>query len=216
MKHTENPKIKNYEAIHSILEDIKNHLGVILASEAGHGKSFSAAQIIKTALLDPDITVICLSPSKIWSRKLWSGYAVKVGDTFNPIVVNDKTDIESVQFLRNTIHVNLDKKYSYVKSEWLEKLLSSKQSILFDILYKNGRRIKAFESVVLEYIYNMQSAEIDRDPNYSHHYLIVLEEAQNSFGTYSMNSDDSLGTFYAVHTKQVRRFYPLYSSGSEA
>ncbi len=180
--------------IEGILADIKEHLGLILCAESGHGKSFSTAEIIKTALKDPDLTVIVLSPSKIWARKLWSGYAVKVGDIFNPIIVNDKTDIENVQFLRDTIHVNLDKKYSYVKSKWLEDILKSKQSILFDILYKNGRRIKAFETVVLEFIYNMQSEEIDKDPNYKHHYLIAIEEIQNSFGTYSM-SDDSLELF---------------------
>ncbi len=189
----------NHEEVHSsiadILEEIKQSLGLCLCAESGHGKSYSTAQIIKTALLDKNLTVIVLSPSKIWARKLWSGYAVKVGDSFNPIIVNDKTDIENVQFLRDTVHINLDKKYSYVKSKWLEDLLRSKQSILFDILYKNGRRIKAFESVVLEYIYNMQSEAIDRNPEYAHHYLVVLEEAQNAFGTYSMNSDDSLELF---------------------
>ncbi len=76
--------------------------------------------------------------------------------------------------------------------------------MLFDIKYKNGRRIKAFESVVLEFLYDMQSAEIDRNPEYKHHYLICLEEIQKfrflseleyCFGTYSMNSDDSLELF---------------------
>jgi hypothetical protein len=56
----------------------------------------------------------------------------------------------------------------------------------------NGRRIKAFESVILQYIYEMQERQLDANPEYKHHYLIVLEEIQNIFGTYSMNSDDSL------------------------
>lgn len=108
---------------------------------------------------------------------------------------NIKTDVDSVPFLRDAIHINLDRKWTYIKSQWLEQLLQSKQSLLFSILYLNGRRIKSFESVVLEYIYKMQVAEIDRNPEYNHHYLVVLEEAQNAFGTYSLNSDDSLELF---------------------
>ena len=38
----------------------------------------------------------------------------------------------------------------------------------------------------------MQEGEIEKNPNYKHHFLIVLEEIQNAFGTYSMNADDSL------------------------
>jgi hypothetical protein len=94
--------------------------------------------------------------------------------------------------LRDAVHVNLDKKWTYLKSQWLEELLKTKQSLLFEIKYRNGRRIKAFESVVLQYIYEMQEQAIDANPEYAHHYLIVFEEIQNSFGTYSMNSDDSL------------------------
>jgi hypothetical protein len=107
-------------------------------------------------------------------------------------VANDDIAVESVPFLRDTVHINLDKKWSYAKSEWLENSLTSNQHLLFEIKYLNGRRIKAFESVVLQTIYKFQEMEIERNPNYQHHYLIVLEEIQNSFGTYSMNSDDSL------------------------
>jgi len=38
----------------------------------------------------------------------------------------------------------------------------------------------------------MQESELDKNPEYAHHYIICMEELQNSFGTYSMNSDDSL------------------------
>lgn len=192
-------KNANDEPLHSdlalseIINDIKNHLGLILCAEAGHGKSYCAAQIAKQAMKDPNLTVIVLSPSTIWRRNLWSKNCVKVGtNTFNPIVPNEETEVEVVPFMREAIHVNLDKKWDYVKSAWLEELLRSKQNLLFEIKYRNGRRIKAFESVVLQFIYEMQEKEIDRNPEYKHHYLIILEEIQNSFGTYSMNSDDSL------------------------
>ncbi|GEM_PF-2802340 len=197
---TENNQNQNNEGIHSdlsnILTDIKQHLGLILVAESGHGKSFTAFSIVKEALKDQNMTVIILSPSSIWKRNYGFINCVQVGTSeFNPIVAIDKTDIENVQFLRDTIHINLDKKYSYIKSQWLEDLLRSKASLLFDIHYLNGRRIKYFESVVLEYIFKMQKSAIDKDPTYKHHYLIVLEEAQTSFGTYSMNSDDSLELF---------------------
>src|SRR5450756_1144207 len=188
------------ESVHSsltdIIADIKDHLGIVLVAEAGHGKSYTAFSIVKEAIKDPNLTVIVMSPSSIWRRNYGAIKCVKVGtNTFNPIVSHEETKAESVQYLRDTIHIDLDKKWSHVKSAWFESLLKSRESLLFDIKYKNGRRIKAFESIVLEFLYDMQSANIDRDPNYKHHYLIVLEEIQNCFGTYSMNSDDSLELF---------------------
>jgi hypothetical protein len=189
----ENKRVHSDFTLSDVITDIKQHLGLVLVAEAGHGKSFTAFTLAKEAMKDKDTTVIILSPSTIWRRKFGAIQYVKVGTSiFNPIVSNDETSVETVPFLRNTVHVNLDKKWSYVKSRWLEQLLESKQSLLFEIKYHNGRRIKAFESVVLQTIYEMQEREIDRNPEYAHHYLIVLEEIQNSFGTYSMNSDDSL------------------------
>lgn len=193
----------NDEPIHSILADLKEHLGLIFVAESGHGKSYTVASMIQEALRDESLTVIVLSPSSIWKRKLWSGKYVLVGTyEFNPIQETKQTEINSIPFLRDAVHVNLDKKWSYVKSAWLEGLLQSKESLLFEIKYRNGRRIKAFESLVIQYIYEQQERAIERNPNYNHHYLIVLEEIQkqeplrflreNSFGTYSMNSDDSL------------------------
>ncbi|MGA2522915.1 MAG: hypothetical protein ABSF65_02030 [Candidatus Bathyarchaeia archaeon] len=192
----------NNESVHSdlalsaIVDDIKEHLGIVLVAEAGHGKSFTAFSIVKEALKDPNMTVIIMSPSTIWRRNYGAINCIKVGTSeFNPIIAHEETKLEVTPYLRDSIHIDLDKKWSYVKSAWLENLLKSKQSLLFDIKYKNGRRIKAFETVVLEFLYDMQSAEIDRNPNYKHHYLIVLEEIQNCFGTYSMNADDSLELF---------------------
>src|SRR4030067_2498249 len=192
-------RMKENETQHSgfsvseLIRDVKEHLGLILVAEAGHGKSFTAFTLAKQAMKDKDTTVIVLSPSTIWKRKFGAIQFVKVGTTaFTPIIPSEETNVEVVPFLRDAIHVNLDKKWSYVKSEWLEELLRSKQHLLFEIKYRNGRRIKAFESVVLQFIYEMQEKQIDQNPDYAHHYLIVLEEIQNSFGTYSMNSDDSL------------------------
>lgn len=85
-----------------------------------------------------------------------------------------------------------EKKWCYRSSGWLEKLLRTKEHILFEIKYKNGRRIKYFESEVLKFLYKMQEHELDKNPNYNHHYIIVFEELQNAFGTYSMNDDNSL------------------------
>jgi hypothetical protein len=180
-------------ALSKIIEDIKQHLGIILVAEAGHGKSYTAFSLVKEAMKDKNLTVIILSPSTIWRRNFGFIKYVKVGTSvFNPIVPVEETRLENVPWLRDTIHVNLDKKWCYEKSQWFENLVTSGQHLLFEIKYLNGRRIKAFESVVLQTIYKHQEAEIEKDPNYNHHYLIVLEEIQNSFGTYSMNSDDSL------------------------
>ena len=119
--------------VSELIRDIKEHLGLILVAEAGHGKSFTAFTIAKEAMKDKDTTVIVLSPSTIWKRKFGAINYVKVGTTaFNPIIPSGETDVEVVPFLRDAIHVNLDKKWSYVKSEWLEELLRSKQHLLFD------------------------------------------------------------------------------------
>ena len=188
-----NESVHSNFSLSAILADIKEHLGIIAVAEAGHGKSYAVASMVQEANKDENLSVIILSPSTIWRRKLWSGKYVKVGTAdFNPIQEITKTEIESVPFLRDAVHVNLDKKWSYVKNQWLEGLLQSKENLLFEVKYRNGRRIKAFESVIIQHIYEMQERIIETNPNYNHHYLIVLEEIQNSFGTYSMNSDDSL------------------------
>ena len=192
-KNLNNEPVHSDLALSAIVDDIKQHLGLVLVAEAGHGKSFTAFSIVKEALKDPNMTVIIMSPSTIWRRNYGAINCIKVGTSeFNPIQPHEETGVEVVPFMREVIHVNLDKKWTYLKSEWLEDLMKSKQSLLFEIKYLNGRRIKAFESVVLQFIYEMQQSEIDQNPEYAHHYLVVLEEIQNSFGTYSMNSDDSL------------------------
>lgn len=190
---TDNERVHSGFTLSDLIRDIKEHLGLIIVAEAGHGKSFTAFTLAKEAMKDKNTTVIVFSPSTIWRRKFGAINYVKVGSiAFNPIVSSEETKVEVIPYERNAIHVNLDKKWSYVKSAWLEQLLQSKQNILFEIKYRNGRRIKAFESIVLQAIYEQQEKEIDANPDYAHHYLIVFEEIQNSFGTFSMNSDDSL------------------------
>jgi hypothetical protein len=192
---------KNNERVHStfgvseLIRDIKEHLGLILVAEAGHGKSYTAFSIAKTAMKSPDWTVIIISPSTIWKRKFGAIDLIKVGTTaFNPIQETDKAEIQEITFptLRDSLFVNLDKKYSYVKNAWFESILDAKGHLLLEVKYRNGRKIKHFTSTVLSYIYEAQERAIAKDPDYKHHYLIVLEELQNSFGSYAMNTDDSL------------------------
>lgn len=188
-----NERVDSGFDIQNLINDILEHLGIVIVAEAGHGKSFTAFTIAKEAMKNPNITVIVFSPSTIWRRNFGSINCVKVGTpSFNPIVENEKATLEPVPILRDTIFINLDKHWNYARSEWLEKLLQSKRHLLFEIKYRNGRRIKAFESVVLQYLYEMQERRIDTIGDYKQHYLVVFEELQNSFGTYSMNTDDSL------------------------
>jgi len=189
----QNERVHSGFTVSELIRDIKEHLGLIIVAEAGHGKSYTAFTLAKEAMKDPETTVIILSPSTIWRRKFGYIDFVKVGTTaFNPIVEGQSIALMPIPLMRDSIFIDLDKKWKYAKSQWLETLLKSKQSLLFEIKYRNGRRIKAFETVVLQSIYDMQEQAIDRDPEHKHHYLIILEEIQNSFGTYSMNSDDSL------------------------
>jgi len=188
-----NERVDSGFSVQNLINDILEHLGIIIIAEAGHGKSFTAFTIVKEAMLNPDITVIIFSPSTIWRRNFGAINCVRVGTpSFNPIVENEKVSLEPVPILRDTIFINLDKHWKYESDGFLEKLLQSKKHILFEIKYRNGRRIKAFESVVLQYLYEMQEHRLDTLGDYKQHYLVVFEELQNSFGTYSMNTDDSL------------------------
>jgi hypothetical protein len=188
-----NERVHSSFTVSQLIKDIKEHLGLIIVAEAGHGKSYTAFTLAKEAMQDTETTVIILSPSTIWRRKFGAIDYIKVGTTaFNPIIESQSIALMPIPLMRDSIFIDLDKKWRYAKNTWLETLLKSKQHLLFEIKYRNGRRIKAFETVILQTIYDMQESEIDKNPEYAHHYLIILEEIQNSFGTYSMNSDDSL------------------------
>jgi hypothetical protein len=138
-------------------------------------------------------TVLIISPSTIWKRRFGAIDLIKVGTTaFNPIVETENAQFQDISFFRDSVFVNLDKKYSYVKNAWFESILDAKGHLLLEVKYRNGRKIKHFTSTVLSHIYEFQEKAIAKNPDYKHHYLVVLEEIQNSFGSYSMNTDDSL------------------------
>lgn len=184
-----------------IVNDILEHLGIIAVAEAGHGKSYTVFTLTKEAMTRDNVTVLIFSPSTIWRRKFGAIKCVKVGtQIFNPVRAKEQVELYNTNLARDTIWVNLDKKWIFQRSQWLLDLLKSKQHLLFEIKYKNGRRIKHFESQILKYIYAMQERNLDANPKYNHHYIIVFEELQNAFGTYSMNTDDSL-ELYNLHTK---------------
>lgn len=177
----------------SIVDDILDHLGIVIVAEAGHGKSYTAFTLVNEAMARKDVSCIIFSPSTIWRRKFGGVNCVKVGTSvFNPIVPRERVQLYQSNLARDTVWVNIDKKWSFQWSSWLKDLLDSKQHLLFEIKYKNGRRIKHFESQILQYLYAKQERQLDINPNYQHHYIVVFEELQNAFGTYSMNSDDSL------------------------
>jgi hypothetical protein len=187
-----NESVHTSFSISDIVNDILEHLGVILVAESGHGKSFTAFTITREAMSRKNLTVVIFSPSTIWRRKFGKINCVKVGTRdFNPVKPKEKVELYQTN-LRETVFIDLDKKWCFESSKWLKDLLDSKQHILFEIKYKNSRRIKHFEATILKYLYNQQERMLDINPNYNHHYLIGLEEIQNSFGSYSMNSDSSL------------------------
>jgi hypothetical protein len=196
MSSADNERVQSGFTVSKLITDILEHLGIIIVAEAGHGKSFTAFTLVKEAMQKENITVVVFSPSTIWRRNFGKINTVKIGTSaFNPIVTSEETEVEVIPYLRDAVHVSLDKKWQYVKTTWLEDLLRSKTHVLFEIKYKNGRRIKHFESEVLKFIYAMQEHEIDKNSEYNHHYIVVFEEIQNAFGTYSMNADDSLELF---------------------
>jgi len=133
------------------------------------------------------VPVYIFSPSNIWLKRYGKIDYITVGNRdYNPIM-KAKEDLALYRgYSRDTIQINLDKKWSYLSTGWLEGRLASKQSTLFNVRYLNGRRIKYFIATALKHLYRMQSQQANPEP-----LIVVLEEAQNPFGTYSMNDDIS-------------------------
>ena len=193
MSKERNERVHSGFTVASIVDDILEHLGIVIVAEAGHGKSYTAFTLVREAMARKDVSCIIFSPSTIWRRKFGAVNCVKVGTgVFNPVVPRERVQLHQSNLARDTVWVNIDKKWSFQWSRWLKDLLDSKQHLLFEIKYKNRRRIKHFESQILQYLYAKQERQLDINPNYQHHYIVVFEELQNAFGTYSMNSDDSL------------------------
>jgi len=196
MSKKRNERVHSGFTVASIVDDIFEHLGIVIVAEAGHGKSYTAFTLVKEAMTRKDVSCIIFSPSTIWRRKFGAVNCVKVGTSvFNPVVPRERVQLYESNLARDTVWVNIDKKWSFQWSSWLKDLLDSKQHLLFEIKYKNGRRIKHFESQILKYLYAQQERQLDINPKYNHHFIVLFEELQNAFGTYSMNSDDSLELF---------------------
>jgi hypothetical protein len=87
-----NERVDSGFTVAEIINDILNHLGIIIVAEAGHGKSYTAFTLVKEAMKNPDITVIVFSPSTIWRRNFGAINMVKVGTSaFNPIIPSGET-----------------------------------------------------------------------------------------------------------------------------
>lgn len=169
-----------------ICNDILKHLGVSLVSEAGCGKSYLAF-VLANEFIKLGFPVFIFSPSNVWLKRFGQIQYVTVGNKdYNPIIkANDNLALFR-GYSRDTIQINLDKKWRYVSNGWLEKRLASNRSTLFNIRYLNGRRIKYFIGTALKILYRQQSSLENPKP-----IIVILEEAQNPFGTYSMNDDMS-------------------------
>lgn len=170
----------------SICLDILKHLGVSIVSEAGHGKSYLAFCLAKEFIKE-GVPIFVFSPSNVWLKKFGEIDYITVGSNlYNPII-RAKKDLQLFRgYSRDTIQINLDKKWVYHSNGFLEKRLASKRSTLFNIRYLNGRRIKYFIGTALKILYRQQSRLANPKP-----IMCILEEAQNPFGTYSMNDDMS-------------------------
>jgi hypothetical protein len=141
--------------------------------------------------------VIIFSPSTVWKRKFGACpnlKLVKVGTSeFSPVMDYDKAEFERIGNGRDSFFLNTDKKYMFKKSKWLEQLLATDSlNLLFEIKYLNSRKSKTFINECLKMIFQREQSKLDANPEYDMHTLAVLEEAQNSYGTYNLNDDSSL------------------------
>ena len=116
MKNTMNENIE----VSGIVNDILEHLGIIIVAEAGHGKSYTAFTIAKEAMARNNVTVVVFSPSTVWRRKFGKINCVKVGTRdFNPVRPKEKVELYQTN-LRDTVWINLDKKWCFQWSKCLK------------------------------------------------------------------------------------------------
>lgn len=172
--------------IEAIAQDILDHLGIVIPSEAGHGKTFLAMALVKH--FDKlGIPCYIFSPSNIWLKKFGAIDYITVGSKhYNPIMkISPKLTLYR-GYSRDTIQFNLDRKWTYLSNGFLEHRLAEGKSTLFNIRYLNGRRIKYFIATALRILFEQR-----RDMENPKPVIIVLEEAQNPFNSYSMNDDIS-------------------------
>lgn len=195
---SENISVQRDFSLSRLVTDMKAHLGYIISAESGHGKSYMAFSLIREVMkLEHKTRVIVFTPSTIYNRKFGGGInLVKVGTAdFSPVVNREKVDAQKNDWLRDTFYVNCDKKYSFEKSDFLDKLLNNDNvNLIFEIHYLNSRKIKTFISECLKVVYERQKRKLEENPDYDRHILFVLEEAQNSYSTYNLNDDAALET----------------------
>ncbi len=195
---SENVSVQRDFSLSRLVIDMKAHLGYIISAESGHGKSFMSFSLIReTMKLEHNTRVIIFTPSTIYSRKFGGGInLVKVGTVdFSPVVDREKVELQKNDWLRDTFYVNCDKKYSFEKTEFLDKLLKNDNiNLIFEIHYLNSRKIKTFITECLKVVYERQKQKLEENPDYDRHVLFVLEEAQNSYSTYNLNDDAALET----------------------
>jgi hypothetical protein len=182
--------------LNQLIADMKAHLGYVISGESGHGKSYLGFSLIRETMKPENKTrVIVFTPSTIYSRRFGGGInLVKVGTAdFSPILDREKAELDRIDHARDSFFVNLDKKYAFDKTEFLDKLLNNDHiNLIFEIHYLNSRKIKTFITECLKVVYERQKQKLIDNPDYDKHILFVLEEAQNSYATYNLNDDASL------------------------
>lgn len=170
-----------------ICNDILNHLGSIIIGEAGTGKSYLAFSFVKQ-FNKMGIPCYIYSPSNIWLKRFGQIDYITVGDKYYNPIIRAKDNLAIYRgYSRDMIQINLDRKWVYRSNGWLEARLKAMKTTLFNIRYLNGRRIKYFIGTALKIQYEQQKSLANPKP-----IINILEEAQNPFGTYSMNDDMSL------------------------
>jgi hypothetical protein len=184
--------------VQTLIDDMKAHLGFIVSAESGSGKSYLGFTLIRAAMEPENKTrVVIFSPSTIYQRKFGASdnlKLIKVGTAnFSPVQNYDKAEMERVGNGRDTFFLNTDKKYMFERSSWLEQLLRNDSiNICFEIHYLNSRKAKTFITECLKILFEHGKAKLESNPEYDFHTLAVLEECQNSYGTYNLNDDSAL------------------------
>jgi len=194
-----NVSIQSDFTVQNLIDDMKKCLGFIVSAESGSGKSFLGFSVIRQAIDKPEnkTRVIIFSPSTIYQRKFGACNnlkLIKVGTAdFSPVMNYDKAEMERVGNGRDTFFLNTDKKYMFERSTWLEQLLRNDSiNICFEIHYLNSRKVKTFINECLKILFQHGQKKLEQNPEYDFHTLAVLEECQNSYGTYNLNDDSAL------------------------
>ncbi|MFB3889209.1 MAG: hypothetical protein ACE14S_06935 [Candidatus Bathyarchaeia archaeon] len=195
---TKNVSVQKGFTAKNLIDDMKGCLGYVVSAESGSGKSYLGFTLIREALKPENKTrVLIFSPSTIYNRKFGACEnlkLIKVGTSdFSPVVDYDKAEMERIDHGRDTFFLNTDKKYLFKRSLWLEQLLKDDSlNLCFEIHYLNSRKCKTFITECLKMVFEREKQKLEQNPELDMHTLAVLEECQNSYGTYNLNDDSSL------------------------